>query len=193
MSTRLAKGIRICTIAPVMAALLLAVLRARRPAVFGAGPSFALALLFLTVLPVLAYPLQPLFPHYRSRGREGQRDLAIVFAVAGYLLGCLCSLVLSAPRAMWVIYLEYLLSGCCIFFCSGVLHKKASGHACGIAGPFALLQYFGIHAWLPGAIVLALVLWASLRTKRHTWQQFLAGAAIPVAVLCVLRLAFGLC
>lgn len=188
MANSLAKGIRVCTIAPVMAAVMLVLLRAFRFSVLGANADFILALLFLTVLPVLAYPLQPVIPHYREKGRSGQRELAIVFAVAGYLLGCLCCAVRRASAGLWAIYLEYLLSGVCILFCAKVLHQKPSGHACGVAGPLALLQYFGIPAWGPGIFLLLAVLWASVRIKRHTWQQFAAGAAIPVAVLGVLFL-----
>ena len=63
---------------------------------------------------------------------------------------------------------------------------RASGHACGVAGPAALLVYFRIPAFISGMIILALTWWASLRMKRHTAGQLLGGTVIPVAVILVL-------
>lgn len=57
----------------------------------------------------------------------------MIFAVAGYVLGCLVCLISGAPVSQWIIYLEYLLSGLLIFGCNKLLHRKASGHACGVA------------------------------------------------------------
>ncbi len=187
-----AKLIRILTIAPLMAAGMLILLFFTKPEILGGLPSFWCAILFLTVLPILAYPMQPLFPHYRELGREGQRSLAILFAVAGYILGCVSNLFFSAGLGMWIIYLEYLLSGMGILICNKVFRLKASGHACGVAGPVVLLIYFGVPAAIFGTVLLGLVLAASLITKRHTWQQFLGGAFISVASMCLLVLIFNM-
>ena len=40
-------------------------------------------LLFLVVLPLLAYPLQKYIPHFKDSGRDGQRSLAMIFSAAG--------------------------------------------------------------------------------------------------------------
>ena len=165
---RLAKAIRCVTLAPVMAGIMLTLVYVRQPQVMGRAGSFWWGLFFLTVLPILAYPLQPYIPGYRKKGREGQRSLAMVFAVAGYLMGGIANFVLKAPRGMWMIYLEYLLSGFLILFFNKCLGLRASGHACGVAGPAALLVYFRIPAFISGMIILALTWWASLRMKRHS-------------------------
>ncbi len=130
-----AKIVRILTLAPVMACVLLVTLFFAAPEVYGRTADFVCALVFLTALPILAYPMQPLVPGFRDRGREGQRSLAMVFAVSGYVLGCLVNLFLHAPQAMWIIYLEYLLSGGLIVLFNKCFHLKASAHACGVAGP----------------------------------------------------------
>lgn len=185
-----AKVIRILTLAPVMACAALITLFFVRPEVYGRTASFVCALVFLTVLPLLAYPLQPVTPGYRDRGREGQRNLAMIFAVSSYILGCIVNLFLHAPQAMWVIYLEYLLSGALIMLFNKCFHRKASAHACGVAGPCALLLYFHIDALIPGILALILTWWAILKLKRHTASQLAGGTVIPLAVMCLLALLF---
>jgi hypothetical protein len=158
---------------------------------FGKLYLFILAVVFLCVLPLLAYPLQPVIPHFKGKGREGQRNLAMVFAVSGYVLGCITNLFLSAPRSLWLIYLIYLISGVLIVVINKALGLRASAHACGVAGPTALLMYFGVQlAIIPGVLLYFGALWASLKMRRHTWQQFIGGAVVPLAVLVVLHVAF---
>lgn len=160
--------------------------------VFGSAADLIFAILFLSVLPVLAYPMQKFIPSYKDKGREGQRNLAIIFAVAGYVLGCIAALITRAPAGVWIIYLEYLFSGLGIFIFNKAFKIKASGHACGVAGPAILLAGFGIYcAAIPAAVIFGLVVWSSLRMKRHTAPQLIAGTIIPAAVYVCLRLIFG--
>jgi hypothetical protein len=186
---RCAKAIRNITIPPVMAGIMLFILWGKKPQVLGTAGSLWCGILFLTIFPILAYPLQSCLPGYREKGREGQRNLAMTFAVAGYILGVISNFFIRAPRGMWMIYLEYLISGVVIFFINKCFGFRASGHACGVAGPVALMVYFGIKALLPGVLVLALTIWASLKMKRHTAEQLLGGTAIPVGVLLLIALA----
>ena len=178
------KLIRIVTLAPVLAAVSLTLLHLAPQPVYRGTGDYLLALVWLTVFPLLAYPLQPLIPKYRDRGREGQRKLAIVMAVLGYLGGTACSLITRACAGLRLVYLEYLLSGCLIFVFNKLLHVRASGHACGVAGPVAYLTWFWGPWALCGAAVLALVYWASLKMGRHTLRELAWGTALPVAALC---------
>lgn len=182
---KIAKIIRTVTTAPILALALLLVLYTAGKI---DGKSLLCGMFCLTVLPLAAYPLQPVCPHFRHKGREGQRLLAMIFAVSGYVIGCVCSAVMQAPAVVWLIYLEYLLSGLCILLFNKVFHLRASGHACGVAGPVALLLYFRVHALIGGLVVLVITWWASLMMRRHTWQQLLGGTCIPLAVLAVLCL-----
>lgn len=116
----------------------------------------------------------------------------MLFAVGGYILGCVYCLIARTGIGLWIIYLEYLLSGAIILILNKAFHLKASGHACGSAGPVALIVYFGIPAFLPGLLILALTFWASLITKRHTPWQLLGGTVVSVAVLLLLRVIFGI-
>ena len=177
------KMIRVITLAPVLAAVALTLLHLAQQSIYRGAGDYLLALVWLTVFPLLAYPLQPLIPKYRDKGREGQRKLAIVMAVLGYVGGTACSLVTRACAGLRMVYLEYLLSGCLIFIFNKVLHVRASGHACGVAGPIAYLTWFFGPWALCGAAVLALVYWASLKMGRHTLKELAWGTVLPVAAL----------
>lgn len=142
------------------------------PAIFDGVGNYLAAVFFLTVLPLLAYPLQPILPHYKDQGRAGQRKLAMLMAVAGYVAGAVMGIVCVVPKGLMQIYLIYLISGVLTLLFNKVFKIKASGHACGIAGPVAYLVYFVGWPALAGCIVLAMAYWASLRHG----AAYLAGA-----------------
>lgn len=194
MKLKIAKLFRILTVAPIMALAALCSLYAANSQFFGESVlNLALAIIFLTVLPLLAYPLQPIIPHFRGKGREGQRNLAMLFAVGGYIFGCVTNLFLNAPIQLWVIYLEYLLSGLLILIINKAFRLRASAHACGVAGPAVMLAYFGIPAALIiGTVLYVAAFWSSLCMKRHSWQQFVGGTVIPILVLSALHLTLML-
>ena len=184
------KAIRVLTVAPVMALATLITLFAVDPTIFGGTHKFILSVFFLFILPILAYPLQPFIPKFKDRGREGQRNLAMIFAIVGYVAGVITNLFLSAGIYLWLIYLDYLISGAVVVIINKVFKIRASAHACGIVGPGALLCYFGIPAALiPTALLYAGAMWASVSMKRHTVPQFIGGAIIPLATLSFLNFA----
>ena len=186
----LAKIIRVLTIPPIMAIWLLTTLFVVRPEFFGGTVFYCLSVFFIALFPILAYPLQPIIPAFKHKGREGQRTLAMIFSVAGYLLGCITNLFMNAPASLWTVYLVYLLSGAGIAIFNKLFHLRASGHACGIMGPVAFLFYSGIGTAVVGIGIYFAALWASVKMKRHTLLQFIGGAAIPVAALFVVAIAF---
>ena len=161
---KLCKIIRIITVAPLAAALAVTLLFLHG-GFFANGANFAAAIISLTVFPLLAYPVSLI--KKGDERRRFQRSLAIVLAVAGER----------------VLYLTYLLSGVAIAFSSFLLKKKSSGHACGIAGPVALLAYYVHPLYLLGLLLLLPVGYASLKMKRHTLPQLISGAVIPIVCL----------
>lgn len=179
------KGIRILTIAPLMALLTLSLLFWLHPAVFSSTLSFLLSVIFLVAMPVLGYPLQPVLPYFKHQGREGQRNLAMAMAMLGYLCGLAYSVFGGVTKSLLVIYLTYFLSGVGILVFNKLFHIRASGHACGVAGPVALLVYFLGPAALPGILLLALVFYASLKMHRHTLPQLFAGSFISLVSLII--------
>jgi hypothetical protein len=176
---RLAKFIRVATVAPVMALLLLVILYFTRAGFFGNTLNLILAIVFLVVLPILAYPLQPIVPGFKNKGREGQRSLAMWMASLGYVLGLLSAIFLPVSKFLLIIYLTYLISGVSLVLLNKVFKIKASGHACGVAGPIFSLIYF-LGPWvLLGLLLLAAVFWASLNMNRHDKSELLIGTTVP--------------
>ena len=187
MKKACSKVIRILTAPPIIATLTLTVLFLFQSTLFGGVLHFLLAVFSLGVLPMLAYPLQPFIPKFKNKGRDGQRTLAMIFSVCGYLIGTLTALLLRAPTFVLLVYLAYLFSGILLTVINKLFHKKASGHACGIAGPLALLSCFASPLTLLLSIPVYLsALWASLEMKRHTLAQFLGGSASPVCIILLL-------
>lgn len=180
-----AKVIRMLTIAPLLALFTLILLFAARAEVFGGTAAFVLSLTFLVVLPVLGYPLQPVLPYFKHRGREGQRTLAMLLAMLGYFCGLAHAVLGRVTESLLIIYLTYFLSGVGVLVFNKLFHIRASGHACGAAGPLALLVLFFGPVALCGLLPLGLVFYASLKTGRHTLPQLMAGCLISLCALCI--------
>lgn len=183
---KLAYPTRIITAAPFMATLLFSLLYLFQPTAFTDLTHYLCSLLFFAVLPLLAYPVAAIVPALRAKGRPAQRHLAIVFSVVGYLAGLLYLGLAGGTRTEWMVYLTYAISGVGIALFSFVFHFKASGHACGVSGPVAMLAYCLGAPWLACYLLLALVFWASLKMRRHTVAQLAVGSLIPVMAIVML-------
>ena len=184
-TSKVAKLVRIATLAPIMALVALTILMGTTKDVFHYVWDYGFAVAFLVILPILAYPLQPLIPSYKDKGREGQRQLAIVMAVLGYIGGIIVALTTTIPEKLKIIYFTYFISGVLIMVFNKLIKVRASGHACGVVGPMALLVFCIGPFALVGLIVLLVVYWASLKMERHTISQLFWGSVIPVvALLC---------
>ena len=185
------KIIRILTVAPIMAFCLFTLTYICKNEYFSTVWQYIYSIFCLSVLPMLAYPLQRFIPGFCGRGREGQRSLAIIFSVIGYVLCCIFGLIFTQSIELWMITVTYLLSGVCIFISSKVFKFKISGHACGVFGPVGVLLYFGL--FIPAAIGIllgALVYYASLKSGRHTLPELIAGTVLPIALMTLFILIF---
>lgn len=180
-----AKAIRVLTTVPVMAFMFLTILYKMRPELFGSITHYILLLSFLVLFPVLGYVLQPLLPHFKDKGREGQRNLVILMSFIGFFLGFIIGLFLHAPSAVFLIYLGYFISSIIIIIFNKLLHIRASGHTCGVAGPLSLLVYFISFKGLLISLILVPVYWASLKLKRHTLAQLIWGTFISICAFFI--------
>lgn len=189
MKEKFAKVIRIITTPPIFAALLCTLLHLLLPESFASALHYALALCFLTVLPMLAYPVASLVPALRRKGRDGQRNLALVFSVLGYIGGFVMAVGFGGAAVEKVMFGTYLFSGVSLAVCTA-LHLKASGHTCGCSGPIALLAIFVSPWFLLGYLLLTPIVWASRRLGRHSTAQLVVGAVIPVVMLLLCRAEF---
>lgn len=186
---KIAYSLRVVTVPPFMALIMLFGLYFCVPGFYGGFAAFVLSVVFLVVFPLLGYPLQPLIKSYKDKGREGQRKLAILFAVSGYILGLLFAVLLRASVNVLIIFLSYFISGLLIMLSGKVFHFKASGHACGVAGPFILLVYFGLQWGIFAGIVLLSAAWVcSKYMGRHSHPQLAAGTLIPFVALGIIIL-----
>ena len=184
-----AKFVRILTAPPIFAALLCVFLYLLLPGSFASPVHFALALGFLTALPLLAYPISTLIPALRRKGRDGQRDLAVVFSVVGYVGGGLFALLFDGAATELVLYGTYILSGIAIGI--GTLAGfKISGHTCGCSGPLAMLATFVSPWFLAGYLLLPFVFWSIRCLGRHSAAQLLTGAVLPVLAMMLCQVAF---
>ena len=186
MKNKIAKCIRVLTTAPVAALVLVTVLYALMPSSFAGKLHFLAAILFLTVLPILAYPVSYLLPNKKYRARDEQRKLAILFAVVGYVCGAVFGLLCGGARIERLIFLTYLASGAMIAL-NTRLKIKSSGHACGVSGPITLLTYCLGAPFAAGYLLLIAVYWSSLQLKRHTVEQLLTGTVIPIVAMLILK------
>ena len=165
---------------------LLLVLFLAVPQLFHGVGSFLMAVLFIVIVPLAADPLQKHLKNFKNKGREGQRNLAIVTAGAGYALGTAAALIAREDRGMMLIYLTYFVSWLILVLLNKAIHIRASGHACGTAGPLAVgAHFFGIWAALIGVVILALVYWSSLKLKRHTPRELACGTLVPAVSLAI--------
>ena len=185
--------IRKITVPPVFAASLLIIAYIIYPHYFGSIWHMLGGLVFLCILPLLAYPLQKYIPHFKDKGRDGQRSLAMIFSAVGYLLGTLVAFITGAPMELKIIYLEYLLCGIAMLVLNKVFKLKASGHACGIVGPVLLMLYFKMYIpAVVGTLLIIPVYVSSLKTKRHTAPQLIGGSFIPLVSLGIISLLYFL-
>lgn len=185
-----AKIIRIMTVPPVMAAVLILLLFFCRGAFAGAG--IYIALFSLCMLPVSSYGLWYAVPALKRGGRDSQRKTAVICSVAGYVLNTACVLISGAGGCERLAVLTYLFSGLIIAVLSFAFHVKSSGHACGMSGPAFLLSISVHPAFLLLYVLLIPVAWSSLKLRRHTLFELVTGTLVPVAVQLIL-LATGVC
>ena len=186
----LSKAVRILTVPPFIGLLMLLFLYRYDPSLLGSAGQFWAAVFFLTFLPLLAYPLQPFFPRYKDRGREGQRSLAMLMSFGGYVCGIIYAFFSSATFTLWLIYSTYLLSGFCLILVNKVFHVKASGHACGVAGPIVMMIYLLGPQGLWGLLLYIAAFFSSIVRKRHTVVQFLLGSMISPFAMGISLLFF---
>lgn len=178
---KLAKIIRGATVPPAIVTVLFVLLYFLRDDVIPNPLDLALSIFFLAVVPVLAYPLQAIVPAFRPEGQKMKRKLAFILSIMGYIAAFTVSLVRGAVPNLAYIDAVYLCSVLVLTALNVFTPWHASGHACSIVGPIALLAcFFGWKAILAGAAVIALSFWSSVYLKRHTVREYLLGAISPL-------------
>ncbi|MCL1803384.1 MAG: hypothetical protein FWG30_07055 [Eubacteriaceae bacterium] len=182
---KLAKAVRVMTIPPILAFIVATVFISTNSLALGGLRQYIAMIVFLTLFPALAYPLQPLLPKYKDKGREGQRELAFIASVAGYMCGVAFALASRAPATAQLMYWTYMASVVFLSAFNAFTPWKASGHACGVAGPIcALVWLYGARAW-PAVAVFFLMAWSSLKLKRHGALEIALGSLASISAFCL--------
>lgn len=182
MKQKLAKSIRVFTVPSVFAAVLCTVLYLRVEGAFASPGHYAAAMCFLAALPALSYPVCAAVPRLREKGRKAERDLGLVFSVAGYIGGVVFCLFAGSTAVEQLVYGTYLVSGLGLAACT-LAHFKASAHACGCSGPIMLLAVYVSPWFLLGYALLGAVMWASRSLDRHSPAQLIGGSVVPVLAM----------
>lgn len=172
----IAKIIRVLTVPPLMAAALILTMRVSPAGVIDSNTVALLSLLFLAVVPILAYPIAAAIKPLRDKGREGQRNTAFVMSVLGYTAAGVYGALSGLDAQVLFIYGTYFFSVALLLLCNKLLKLRASGHACSVVGPMLLIIYF-VGGW---AVPICLAtygasFWASVAIKRHTVREYLLG------------------
>ena len=188
-----AKLVRVLTAPPLLAlTLVTALYLCLREAAFAQPSALFEAVFTLSLLPALPYLICAVIPSMRRKGRKLERSLAIVFSLLGYVMGTLFAILGGGTRVELTMYLTYLISGALLALMTFAFRFKASGHTCAAAGPFALLTSLLGPAWLAGFLLLIPIFVSSLRLKRHSVGQLIAGCAVSVGALFAAEAIVGL-
>lgn len=173
----LAKVIRVVTVPPVMVGSLIVLLSTLRNDVFAHIGESLMTLLFLAVIPVLAYPISAIVPSIKKKGREGQRNLAFALSATGYAGGLVYAHLAQVSTPLMIIFDTYFLSVIVLTVMNKVIKVRASGHACSIAGPIGLVCYFLPPLCIAVSLCLYVtIFWASVHMGRHTVKEFIWGS-----------------
>ena len=184
-----AKTVRIVTIPPLLVTTLLVILYVGRPDFFRGLLDLFAGITFLAIIPTLAYPLQPIIPGFKDKGRKGQRTLAFITSGIGYVGGMLYAILSKVSAELFLIFASYFVSVIVLTVFNAVLKRKASGHSCGVVGPLIFTVYFLGWGWLIPCVLLAgAVVWSSVALKRHTPNDLLLGglSATLSFLICVI-------
>ena len=172
----LAKLIRLSSAPWVWSTMLLLIVYTFKQGVFNGIHELLLSALFLVIIPFALYPLQPIIPKYKDKGREGQRNLAFISTFLGYFSAVLYGILARTSKELFFIFVVYFLSWLVLWVSNKIIKFRSSGHMCGITGPMIFLGYFiGWQFIIPCVILFGLICWASLLMKHHTIKEVVGG------------------
>lgn len=188
-----AKIMRIITIPPFLALILITYLYYGARGYFNSPTEAFLVLLCVTICPLVAYPVCFLVPSLRRGGREKERSLAFVTTTIGYIFLLPIIFFAGITDKLSIICLTYVLSVVFLLIFNKLIKLRASGHACGVFGPLLVFIYAGgAYMVIPVIILSAMTIWSSLMLGRHSVRELVLGAACSTAAFIVSFLIFTL-
>lgn len=189
MENRIAKIIRMITVPPIVAAAMLLIFWYFYGDSFINKSMLLLELLFLVAVPVSAYPVASLMRNAEKSKREQQRKFAFVFNFAGYFFALLAGIVGKCSRMLLGILAAYFMAVVALTVLNKICKARASGHACSCVLPYLFFcRWLGSGAVMVCGILYLTEFWASVKLKRHTVKEFLAGSAVAVVIFLAVTL-----
>lgn len=190
MKEKIYKIISILNVAPLIALYVLTAMYLHDKNIFAGVFWYGVSIVFLTIMPISAYLLEHWLPRYKKAGRKGERRLAFIMCILGYVLGVAVSFIFHAPQGVRLLFLSYLVSGGLLTVVNSLFKYKASGHACGAAGPYvALLYFFGIRVWYV-ILLLVPVYWARINMGRHSLKELISGTLVGMGATALTIVSF---
>lgn len=180
MRDKIAKIISYVTVVPIVAFFTILLIYVYCTNCFFNIGWFIYSIIFLTIIPILAYPIHRIIPALKREGRKSERKLAFIFAVISYISGTLFTFIFSAPVIVKKIFMAYLLSGIFLSFVNKGLKIKASGHACGVSGPITLLiNTLEVNMiWL--FLLMPIIYWSRINLERHNMMELILGTFVGI-------------
>ena len=174
-----AKIVRVLTLPTLLFFALILTLYSVRREAFAAVGSVLVPTLCIGVFPLTSYPISMLLPR-SVRGRKSQRIMAFVFSAIGYTVAFVLCAAWNLGDVVTLMCSTYFFS-VSLLIMFNLFGVKASGHACGVAGPLVFLCYnIGFIYVIPCAALFILSAWASIRLSRHTLKEFFFGTLCAV-------------
>ena len=178
MKEKIAKLIRIITIPPVEALVMLLILYELKREEFGTTGNLLMAILFLTVIPICSYPIASRKKDKEDH-RNNQRKMAFAFNFLSYLAAMAAGYCAGCTGMLQWIFNGYFLAVLVLTIVNKVFKIRASGHACSCTLPYLILSYyFGGYVTVICLILYLTEFWASVELKRHTMKEFFGGTIV---------------
>lgn len=189
MNKKLAEAARIVTIPAFTSLLSLVLFWFLGRDIYLNQMDFPMAVLSLTLIPLISYPCSFVIPSVRKKGRSGQRRLAMYFSAAGYLTGFVYAAAAQTETRYRIIMCSYLLSIIFLLLVNRLLGFHASGHACSTVGPALCIMIYCGGIWgLVSLVLVGTVIWSSLVLGRHKLSELTVGGAISTLSILLLML-----
>ena len=103
-----------------------------------------------------------------------------MLAIAFYMIGLICLLIVKAPSNITAFMASYLVNASVLLVIS--LAWKISIHASGIAGPVTALVFNLGAMMIPFFLLAVPVAWARMELKAHDYKQVAAGVLLASAL-----------
>ena len=182
MKEKTAKIIRIITIPPIEALVMLLILYGLKREEFGTLDNLFLAILFLTIIPIASYPIASR-KKTKEDSRNNQRKMAFIFNLVSYLAAMVIGYCVGCNIMLQWIFNAYFLSVLVLTIINKGLKIKASGHACSCTLPYLILTYyFSGYVTLICLLLYLAEFWASVELKRHTVKEFFSGTIVACVI-----------